>query len=401
MLRQAFILSGGLGTRLKEKTKNTPKPMLTVGERPFLEYIIWNLKRHGITTIILSVGYLSEQIIKYFDDGSRFRVTIDYVVEKEPAGTGGALLLAKNKLDDIFFMLNGDTLFDINYLDLALQTVNELSSVGVALRYTENVERYGKVNLEGDKIIDFNEKVGHGYGLINSGVYVFDKKLLAKQHILIPSSLEKDLLPSLAKEGHLKGIVYHGFFIDIGLKHSFLEANISVPHWQKKPTVFLDRDGILNIDYGYVYRPSDFDWVDGAIETIKRFNDIGYLVIVITNQAGIARGYYSEEDFYILNEWMNEELRRVGAHIDAVYYCPHHPTEGYSPYRMECNCRKPAPGLIKQALEEWPIDKNNSVLIGDQEKDMQAAHSAGIKGMLFKGGNLLSFMRQILRRIEE
>lgn len=399
MLNQALILAGGFGTRLGELTRRVPKPMLPVGGRPFLEYIVWNLKRYSITRLLFSVGYLAEQIVRHFGDGNRYGVSIEYVIEREPAGTGGALLLAMPKLEDVFLVVNGDTLFDLNYLDLALLMDIDTAAAAMALRYVEDIGRYGEVRLAGKTIAGFNEKAGRGYGLVNGGVYVIRREALKKLST-VPCSLEKDFFPLLASGGQLKGKAYEGFFIDIGLKESLGEADITVPRWQKKPAVFLDRDGVLNVDYGYVHRPEDFTWVDGAPEAVKWLNDQGYLVIVITNQAGIARGYYTEEEFLRFTDWMNEELRREGAHVDATYFCPHHPAEGYAPYHIECECRKPAPGLVRRALVEWPVNPEESIMIGDQEKDLLAASTAGIRGALFKGGNLLEFVRSLLESPE-
>lgn len=149
-----------------------------------------------------------------------------------------------------------------------------------------------------------------------------------------------------------------------------------------RPAVFFDRDGVLNVDKGYVFRKEDFEWMPGAIETVKHFHDKGYYVFVVTNQSGVARGYYSEADVKALHVWVNEELARQDAHIDAFYYCPHHPAYGNSHYRQFCACRKPEPGLIQQALAEWPVDKERSLLFGDKDSDIAAAEMASIKGYL-------------------
>jgi D-glycero-D-manno-heptose 1,7-bisphosphate phosphatase len=151
----------------------------------------------------------------------------------------------------------------------------------------------------------------------------------------------------------------------------------------------LDRDGTVNLDRGWVHRPKDFTWVDGAPDAIRWANDRGILVCVLTNQSGIARGYYTEEEFQAFTAWIDNELTMWGAHIDATYYCPHHPTEGVSEYRRECRCRKPAPGLIERALAEWGFDPVQSVMIGDAETDMRAAAAAGIRAVRFSGGSLL------------
>lgn len=149
----------------------------------------------------------------------------------------------------------------------------------------------------------------------------------------------------------------------------------------------------MNIDYGYVHQPYKFHWIEGAQDAIKWFNDIGYLVIVLTNQSGIGRGYYTEDHFLMFTKWVNDRLRSFGAHIDATYFCPHHPEAGKGDYKRVCGCRKPAPNLIDQALAEWNVDLKRSILIGDKEEDLRVAQARGIEGRLFQGGSLLDFVK--------
>lgn len=162
-----------------------------------------------------------------------------------------------------------------------------------------------------------------------------------------------------------------------------------------RPAVFFDRDGVLNVDHGYVYRSEEFEWMSGAMDAVKYFNNQGYLVFVITNQSGIARGYYTEQDVHRLNEFMNRQLAAKGAHVDAFYYCPHH-KEGIIPqYSRECNCRKPQPGMLLKAMQEWPVDKEQSLMIGDKPSDVKAAQAAGISGYLYAGSNLYDFVLKL------
>lgn len=162
-----------------------------------------------------------------------------------------------------------------------------------------------------------------------------------------------------------------------------------------RPAVFLDRDGVLNVDKGYLYRQEEFEWMPGAIAAVKRLNSLGYLVFVVTNQSGVARGYYSEGDVAALHGWMNGELGKQGARIDKFYYCPHY-TEGTVPgYVTTCQCRKPLPGLILAAFAEWDIDKANSFLVGDKDSDLAAAAAAGISGYKFTAGDLDEFIQGI------
>lgn len=163
---------------------------------------------------------------------------------------------------------------------------------------------------------------------------------------------------------------------------------------KRKPAVFFDRDGVLNVDKGYLYRPNELIWIDGAREAIRYFNEREYLVFVVTNQSGIARGYYTEQDVKVLHTYMNAELQKIGANIDAFYYCPHHPEAKRDEYRSNCNCRKPLPGMIEQAMLQWPVDAQSSLLIGDKPSDVAAAQAAGIQGFLFEGTDLYEFLQE-------
>lgn len=163
-----------------------------------------------------------------------------------------------------------------------------------------------------------------------------------------------------------------------------------------RPAAFLDRDGILNHDTGYIHRSGDFVWIDGAKEAVRYLNEKGFLIFVVTNQAGIARGLYGESDVRALHGWVGDQLAAVNARIDAFYFCPHHPTEGDDAYRVVCECRKPSPGMLLRAMREWPVDPAKSFLIGDRQTDLAAAAAAGIEGHLFSGGDLLPFVTRIV-----
>jgi D-glycero-D-manno-heptose 1,7-bisphosphate phosphatase len=164
-----------------------------------------------------------------------------------------------------------------------------------------------------------------------------------------------------------------------------------------RPAAFLDRDGVLNHDRGYIHQPADFVWIDGAQAAVRRLNDEGYRIFVVTNQTGVARGLYSETDIVALHDWVNADLARGGARIDAFYHCPHHPDFGPPEYRRHCTCRKPGPGMLLKAMTDFPIDTARSFLIGDRDTDLGAAKAAGIDGHLFAGGNLLGLVEGVLR----
>ncbi|WOH48823.1 HAD-IIIA family hydrolase [Bradyrhizobium sp. sBnM-33] len=164
----------------------------------------------------------------------------------------------------------------------------------------------------------------------------------------------------------------------------------------KRPAVFFDRDGVLNEDHGYVYEISKLKWIAGAREAVKAANDAGYLVFVITNQSGVARGLYEEHHVQALHEWMAGDLARIGAYIDAFEYCPYHPNAVIERYRKVSHRRKPAPGMITDLLERFPVDISRSILVGDKPTDLEAARAVGIRGLLFSGGDLAKLVRSVI-----
>lgn len=165
-----------------------------------------------------------------------------------------------------------------------------------------------------------------------------------------------------------------------------------------KPVAFLDRDGVINVDHGYVHRPERLEWVAGAPEAVRLLNEAGLAVIVITNQSGVARGFFGEADVKQLHLHMQEQLRARGAHVDAFYYCPHHPQGTVAPYAVACDCRKPKPGLLEQAARDFAIDRKRSFLIGDKDDDIAAAQAFGTRGIKFdaKTQSLVEVVRKAI-----
>lgn len=401
--RQCVILVGGLGTRLGALTEDRPKPLLDVAGRPFLEHLIREARRFGFDDFLLLAGFRHEQVEAFAAGGlgETLDCSIRVVAEPEPAGTGGALGFARNLLDERFLMMNGDSLFAVNLADLAAHEVPGGAVAGrIALRRVADAARYGVVELGPDRrIAAFRERPdGPGPGLVNGGVYYLDRSVLDGL-TAPPCSLERDVFPALASRGLLAGFPSDGFFIDIGVPDDYARAQHALPAALRRPALFFDRDGVLNQDDGYTHRPDQFHWTDGAIAAVKAVNDAGWLAFVVTNQSGVARGLYDEATVVRLHDWINEQLRARGAHIDAFRYCPHHVVEnGVERYAIACECRKPKPGMILDLLRHWPVDRGASLLIGDKQTDLEAARAAGIEAMLFAGGDLNEAVSKVLRR---
>lgn len=399
-MRQAVILVGGRGTRLGQAAIDTPKPLVHVaGERRFLDYLLENVARHGIEQILLLAGHLGVVVRDRYQSQRVKSADIEVIIEPDPAGTGGALQHAAGVLDDTFLMLNGDCWFDINYLALAgaLRT-GDVGALGV--RSVEDAARYGQVELSGDRIQRFREKgeTGAGGGLVSGGVYVLRRSVLDWIDES-PCSIEVDVFPALAAQGLLAGAEFKGDFLDIGLPETLKEARSTFPERARRDGAFFDRDGTLIHDAGYTYRPEDLKWRAGAIEAIRRCNDAGRLVIVVTNQAGVARGFYREEDIERFHAAMQNDLRPHGAHIDAFYACPFHGEGVIEAYTLANHPdRKPNPGMLRRAMLDWSIDAERSFLIGDAQSDWDAATASGVKPVSTAAGDINELVALELRQ---
>jgi D,D-heptose 1,7-bisphosphate phosphatase len=396
--RSCAILVGGLGTRLGELTRDIPKPLLPVNGVPFLDHLLVEVARHGFTDVALLAGHLGDQLQAYAGRrnvaGRDVQITVH--VETQPIGTAGALLPLAETIDDTLLLLNGDSWFDIDLRAFAT-ALPGWALARLALNHTTYLDRFGVVEFDNGRITRFAErKTGVTTGYINAGIYLLRRSLI-ERITSTPCSLERDIYPLLAQEGLLEAWPAEAFFIDIGIPDDYVIAGELIKRQRTRPAVFFDRDGVLNRDHtGYAHKPEELEWTNNAIEAIRLANQSGWYTFVVTNQSGVARGYYDEDAVRRFHEQMEIELAREGAHIDEFRFCPFHPEGTVARYRRDAECRKPKPGMLIDLMRAWPIDVPRSILIGDKESDCAAAAAAGIRGYLFRDGNLRSKLRDAM-----
>ena len=405
-MKQLVILAGGLGTRLKALLGDLPKPMIPIGGKPLLEIQVELARKHGFTDILIFACYRADLIEAHFGDGQRWGVNIRYVLEKEPLGTAGAVLAGFDQLADHFVVMYGDTMINVD-LDRFWQS--HLTSGADATLFLHPNDH----PLDSDLV----ESASDGWitaffnrphpadrwiqNLVNAGLYVIRKQSIAGW-AATPRHLDfgKDLFPDMLRQGR-KLLAYNSpeYIKDIGTPHRYekicaefasglvARSSFTTP----QPAVFLDRDGTLNREINGVLSPAQLELLPGAAEAVHELNHHGFRAVVVTNQPVIAKGFCSEADVELVHRKLETELGREHAFLDRIYYCPHHPESGFEGERrelkIECDCRKPEPGMLLQAARELNLDLAKSWMIGDTAADVGAGRNAGVKTVLVRTGH--------------
>lgn len=380
---EAVILAGGLGTRLRSCIDNLPKPLAPIDGKPFLRYLLDYLYVCGVSRAVISTGYLAETIEEYIGKAHRGMV-IEYCREDSPLGTGGAIKKALTMCrTENPVVLNGDSFLDVDLCEMMRVHKSSGCPLTVAAKEISNAVNSGFIISESGRLAGFREKGVDSSGLINGGVYIIKKDLLRG------INEEKFSFEKTVLEGGLcQTAVYEskGYFIDIGIPENYEKAQKEKDFLRVKRTrkaVFLDRDGTINRDTGHLYRKEDFEFLPGADKAIAQIKEEGYPVIVITNQAGIAKNLYTAADVDALHEYIDGKLlENTGVTADGYYYCPHHPEAVIDELRINCGCRKPNPGLILKAVADFAsagieINLRESFTVGNKRSDVLAGINAG------------------------
>lgn len=400
---KAVIMAGGKGTRLSSVLKDLPKPMVPLAGKPLLEHQIENLKENGITDIILVIGHLGDIIRKHFEDGRRFGVTITYYMEQEPLGTAGALACLKDELVQDFILLFGDVYIDINFNKLV--SFHEKKGGAATLYVHPNSHPYDSDLVVTDKD---NRIVGWSYknversedyrNLVNAGIYVFSPAILAEIPVGVKSDLEKQVIVPNLKKYPIYAYCCSEYVKDIGtpdrlknVERDYINGVCGQKNLKnRQKCIFLDRDGTINRYVGFLRDHTQMELLDHAAEALRMINESEYLAIVVSNQPVIARGDCSFEELERIHNRMYTLLGKAGAYVDGLYFCPHHPDQGFAgevkELKMKCHCRKPDIGMIEQAAEDFNIDLAGSWMIGDMTVDIQTGINAGLRTMLVQTG---------------
>ena len=380
---KVVILAGGFGTRLQSVVKDVPKPMADIKGSPFLDLLMQKMVQEGASSFVLCVSYKKESIIEYFGD-SFYDTPIYYSIEEEPLGTGGAIKQAFEQFGlDRALVLNGDTYVDMDYHAFYKQMQNE--NFAMVLKEVDNASRYGRVETQFGHVTSFCEKKESiQSGFINVGVYIVSKEILLGE-LSEKFSFEKDILEIRVSSLEPKFFIANEYFVDIGIPESYELACSelkSVVKAHANKALFLDRDGVINVDKHHMYKIEDCEFIDGIFDMCRREKKDGYKLIIITNQAGIGKGLYTEEDYFKLRDYIHREFANQGCPIDAEYFCPYH-IEGLGKYCKDSYDRKPNPGMIMKAVKDFDIDLKKSKLIGDRDTDIQAGKKAGVGNNIF------------------
>lgn len=408
---KTIIMAGGKGTRISSVASDIPKPMIRIEGVPVLEREICCLRDQGFKDIIITVSHLAEQIMGYFGDGRDFGISIDYYVEEQPLGNAGALFKFRDRLDDDFLLLNADSLFDIDFNRFV--EFHKRNGGLVTLFTHPNSHPYDSGLIIADDhgaveqwLAKEDDRPKWYKNRVNAGLHIINPRALDATGIddtfvgtevdgrAMKVDLDRQILKPLCGTGRMFCYDSPEYVKDMGTPERYesvcrdYRAGIVQARnlRNRQKAVFLDRDGTLNREVGFLRNIDDLELLPGAAYAVRSLNEAGYLVILATNQPVIARGEVSVSELENIHNKLETLLGNEGAYLDSIYFCPHHPDSGFKgeipELKFECECRKPKPGMLLKAADDFNIDLSESWMIGDSERDVKAGIAAGCKTAL-------------------
>lgn len=383
------ILAGGKGSRIKDLIKDQPKPLVKFKKIPFLQFLINYYAKFDLRYIFILAGYRGIKLKSKYHDKEQNFVKIKCLIEKKKLDTGGALSLVKKKISKNFILINGDTYLepDVKYILEKINLNKKLGLITVINSKNKNIK------LNNLKLTKTNISFGKKHTISNTGVYFFNNnflKYIKKKEV----SLENEILPKLIKKKKIIGLKYKKYLIDIGTKNNFFKAKKKLSKLLKRPAAFLDRDGVINYDYGYVHSIKRFKFKIGVIPALKYLTKKKYHIFIVTNQAGISKKKFSIKKFFIFHKIIKNILAKKNIFINDVEYCPHHLEGKIKKYKIRCSCRKPNNGMIKKLQKKWLINHKKSFFIGDKISDEKCAKKSKLK-FFYPEKNLFNQVKKI------
>ncbi len=391
---KVVILAGGKGTRLGELTKDIPKPMVPLAGKPILQYQVELCARYGMEEIILVVNHLSQPIVDHFGDGSDFGIKISYYQEEKPLGTVGGVKALESDLQEDFLVLYGDVMMEMDLTRLLDFHRQKNSEATLVVHPNDHPYDSDLVEMDAEerivKVLPKPHPDGLRYhNMVNAAVYLFTPRIFDFLEKDKKADFGKDIFPRIFGQLRMYGYNTPEYLKDMGTpdRKEQVEADIisgkvrrrSLAQAQK--AIFLDRDGVINFDTDLIHRPEDFELYPFAAEAIRAINSSEFIAVVTTNQSVVARNLTTIEGLGDIHKKMETELGEAGAKLDDIRFCPHHPDKGYPEenpaYKIDCDCRKPKPGMLKDAAKKFNIDLGRSWMIGDSERDTLAGRAAG------------------------
>lgn len=424
---KTIIMAGGKGTRISSLFPDIPKPLIGIRdsagiEKPVLEWEIRSLVAQGFKEIILTVGYRAQQIKDYLGTGEQLGASITYFVEDTPLGNAGALFKLRDDLgDEPFLLLNADAIFDVDFQRMVRYHRKKGALVTLFTHPNSHPYDSGIVVSDGSGAVTSwitkeDPRPTYYKNRVNAGLHVIDpkvldmavemsdidEKLIGTEDVngrRVKVDLDRQILKPLCGTRRMFAYDSPEYVKDMGTPKRFYSVSrdfqngvVSSKNLSKKQrAVFLDRDGTINRYVGFLRRIDEFELIDGAAEAIRKINESGYLAIVVTNQPVIARGEVNVAELDEIHKKMETLLGKERAYVDALYYCPHHPDRGFEgeikELKIDCDCRKPKPGMLLRASEDFNIDLKASWVVGDGENDIRAGKNVGAHTALIGDGD--------------